>query len=158
MVKCPTSRDAWNTLERMFNAQSRTKSMSIRYQLATLRKGDSSVADYYHRFTNLIDTIAAIDQPIPHHESFSFLFVGLGQEYDSLVTSIKTQLHPVPLEDIYDHLLSHELRLSHNQPSVDLSNASANFVNKGTSNQGGRGGGHSSSNFSSNRGRSNWNN
>jgi hypothetical protein len=35
---------------------------------------------------------------------------------------------------------------------------SANFVNKGTSNQSGRSGGRSSSNFSSNRGRSNWNN
>jgi hypothetical protein len=67
-------------------------------------------------------------------------------------------IQPVPLEDIYGHLLSHELRLSHNQPSVDLSNASANFVNKGTSNQSGRGGGRSSSNFHSNRGRSNWNN
>jgi hypothetical protein len=48
VVKCPTSHDVWNTLERMFNTQSRTKSMSIRYQLATLRKGDSFVADYYH--------------------------------------------------------------------------------------------------------------
>ena len=90
VVKCPTSHNVWNTLERMFNTQSCTKSMSIRYQLATLRKGDSFVADYYHRFTNLIDTIVAIDQPIPHHKSLSFLFVGLGQEYDSLVTSVKT--------------------------------------------------------------------
>jgi hypothetical protein len=117
-----------------------------------------SIADYYHRFTNLIDTLAAIDQPVPHHEQLSFLLVGLGSEFDSLVTSVKTQFQPVPLEDIYGHLLSHELRLSHNQPSVDLSNASANFVNKGTSNQSGRGGGRSSSNFHSNRGRSNWNN
>ena len=80
--------------------------MHIHYQLATLRKGDSSVADYYHRFTNLIDTLAAIDQPIPHHEQLSFLLAGLGSEFDSLVTSVKTQFHPVPLEDIYGHLLS----------------------------------------------------
>uniref|UniRef100_A0A2N9G312 eRF1 domain-containing protein n=1 Tax=Fagus sylvatica TaxID=28930 RepID=A0A2N9G312_FAGSY len=158
VVKCPTSCEVWNTLERMFTAQSRARSMHIHYQLATLRKGDSSVADYYHRFTNLIDTLAAIDQPVPHHEQLSFLLAGLGPDFDSLVTSVKTQFHPVPLEDIYGHLLSHELRLSHNQPSVDLSNASANFVNKGTSNHSGRSGGRSSSNFSSNRGRSNWNN
>uniref|UniRef100_A0A2N9G6K0 Uncharacterized protein n=1 Tax=Fagus sylvatica TaxID=28930 RepID=A0A2N9G6K0_FAGSY len=92
--------------------------------------GDSSVVDYYHRFTNLIDTLAAIGQPIPHHEQLSFLLAGLGPKFDSLFTSVKTQLQPVPLEDIYGHLLSHELRLSHNQPFVDLSNASANFVNK----------------------------
>uniref|UniRef100_A0A2N9F5D3 Uncharacterized protein n=1 Tax=Fagus sylvatica TaxID=28930 RepID=A0A2N9F5D3_FAGSY len=80
----------------MFTAQSRARSMHIHYQLATLRKGDSSVADYYHRFTNLIDTLAAIDQPVPHHEQLSFLLAGLGPEFDSLVTSVKTQFQPDP--------------------------------------------------------------
>uniref|UniRef100_A0A2N9H272 Uncharacterized protein n=1 Tax=Fagus sylvatica TaxID=28930 RepID=A0A2N9H272_FAGSY len=70
VVKCATSHNVWTTLEHMFTAQSRARSMSIHSQLATLCK------------------------------------------------------------DIYGHLLSHELRLSHNQPSVDLSVASANFVNK----------------------------
>uniref|UniRef100_A0A2N9H904 Reverse transcriptase Ty1/copia-type domain-containing protein n=1 Tax=Fagus sylvatica TaxID=28930 RepID=A0A2N9H904_FAGSY len=126
--------------------------MSIHYQLATLRKGDSSITDYYHRFTKLTDTLAAINQPLPHHESLSFLLAGLGSDYDSLVTTIQTQLTPIALEDLYGHLLSHELRLSHNQPSVDLSTATANFVHKNSSNRGGRGGSHST-NFSPNRGR-----
>uniref|UniRef100_A0A2N9FQA8 Retrotransposon Copia-like N-terminal domain-containing protein n=1 Tax=Fagus sylvatica TaxID=28930 RepID=A0A2N9FQA8_FAGSY len=73
MVKCTTSCEVWNTLECMFIAQSRARSMSIHYQLATLRKGDSSIADYYHRFTHLIDTLTAIDQLLPHHEALSFL-------------------------------------------------------------------------------------
>ena len=55
------------------------------------------------------------------------------------------------LEDLYGHMLSHELRLAQNQPTVDLSNVSANFTNKGPSNRGGRGGRHSS-NYPSNRG------
>jgi hypothetical protein len=152
VVKCTTSREVWTTLERMFTAQSRARSMSIHYQLATLRKGDSSITDYYYRFTKLIDTLAAINQPLPHHKSLSFLLAGLGSDYDSLVTTIQTQLNPIALEDLYGHLLSHELRLSHNQPSVDLSTASANFVHKNSSNRGGRGG-HQSTNFSPNRGR-----
>uniref|UniRef100_A0A2N9F0Q1 Uncharacterized protein n=1 Tax=Fagus sylvatica TaxID=28930 RepID=A0A2N9F0Q1_FAGSY len=152
VVKCTTSREVWTTLERMFTAQSRARSMSIHYQLATLRKGDSSITDYYHRFTKLTDTLAAINQPLPHHESLSFLLAGLGSDYDSLVTTIQTQLNPIALEDFYGHLLSHELRLSHNQPSIDLSTASANFVHKNSSNRGGRGG-HQSTNFSTNRGR-----
>ena len=55
------------------------------------------------------------------------------------------------LEDLYGHMLSHELRLAQNQPTVDLSNVSANFSNKGPSNRGGCGGRHSCT-FSSNRG------
>ncbi len=112
VVKCATSRNVCTTLERMFTAQSRARSMSIHYQLATLCKGDSSIADYFHCFTHLIDTFIAIDQPLPYHESLSFLLTGLGSDYDSLVTFVHTQLNPIALEDIYGHLLSHELRLS----------------------------------------------
>ena len=126
--------------------------MSIHYQLTTLCKGDSSIADYFHCFTHLIDTLAAIDQPLSYHESLSFLLTGLRSDYDSLVTFVQTQLNPIALEDIYGHLLSHELRLSHNQPSIDLSVASANFVNKGSSTRGGRGG-RNSNTTSSFRGR-----
>jgi hypothetical protein len=151
VVKCTTSREVWTTLECMFTAQSRARSMSLHYQLATLRKGDTSIADYYHKFTTLIDTLAAVDQPLPHHEALSFLLAGLGSDYDALVTSVSTQLTPIALEDLYGHLLSHELRLSHNQPSVDLSTASANFVHKNSSNRGGRGG--RTNNFSASRGR-----
>lgn len=131
--------------------------MSIHYQLATLCKGDSFVVDYYHQFTHLIDTLAAIDQPLPHHEALSFLLAGLGSDYDSLVTSVQTQLTPIALEDLYGHLLSHELRLSHNQPFVDLSTAIANFVNKNSSNRGGRGG-RNSNNFSTSHSRNNYSN
>ena len=66
------------------------------YQLAILRKGNSSISDYFHCFTHLIDTLAAIDQPLPFHESLSFLLAGLGTDYDSLVTSVQTQINPIP--------------------------------------------------------------
>jgi hypothetical protein len=125
--------------------------MNIHYQLATLKKGDSSIADYFHKFTHLTDTLAAVNQPLPPHEALSFLLAGLGSEYDSLVTSVKTQLHPMSLEDLYGHMLGHELRLAQNQPTVDLSNVSANFTNKGFSTRGGCGG-RFTSNYNSNRG------
>jgi hypothetical protein len=45
VVKCTTSREVWLTLERMFTAHSRARTMNIHYQLSTLKKGDSSIAD-----------------------------------------------------------------------------------------------------------------
>jgi hypothetical protein len=141
----------------MFTAHSRARSMNIHYQLATLKKGDSSIVDYFYKFTYLTDTLATVDQPLPLHEALSFLLVGLESKYDSLVTSVKTQLHPMSLDDLYGHMLSHELRLAQHQPTIDLSNVSANFTNKSSSTCGGRGGRHPST-FSSNRGgRSNFN-
>ncbi len=151
VVKCSTSSKVWNTLERMFTAHSKALSMNIHYQWATLNKGDSSVANYFHKFTQLTDTLATVDQPLLPHEALSFLLAGLGSKYDSLVTYVKTQLHPMSLKDLYGHVLGHELRIAQNQPTVDLSNVSANFTNKGSSNRGGHGGCFTS-NFNSNLG------
>jgi uncharacterized membrane protein YgcG len=145
VVKCTTAREVWITLARMFTSQSRARTMQIHYQLATLRKGDLSIADFFHRFTGLADTLAAIDQPLADYELVSFLVAGLGSEYDSLVTSIQTRVDPLSLEELYGHLLAHELRLVQNQPSVDLSMATAHFANKTSSTRGGRGGRYSNS-------------
>ena len=41
------------------------------------------------------------------------------------------------LDDLYGHLLAHELRLEQNQPAVDLALASANIVAKKGSSRGG---------------------
>jgi hypothetical protein len=139
VVKCSTSHDVWLTLERMFTSHSHARIMQIHYQLATLRKGDSPIADYFHRFTNLADTLAAVDHPLNDIEMISFLLAGLGSDYDSFVTSVNTRVEPLSLEDLYGHLLVHELRLIQNQPSVDLSVATANYAQKGSSNRGGRG-------------------
>ena len=130
----------WLTLERMFTSHSRARIMQIHYQLATLRKGDSPIADYSHRFTNLADTLATVDHPLNDFEMISFLLAGLGSDYDSFVTLVNTRVKPLSIEDLYGHLLAYELRLIQNQPSVDLSVAAANYAYKGFPPHGGRGG------------------
>ena len=122
--------------------------MQIHYQLATLKKGDSSIADYFHKFTGLADTLAAIDHLLNDFKLVSFLLAGLGPDFDSFVTSVKIRADPLSLEDLYGHLLSHELHLAQNQPSVDLSLGTAHFVQKSSSTHGGSGGRSSYSNHS----------
>jgi hypothetical protein len=140
VVKC-TSRDVWLTLERMFTAHSRARTMTIRYQLSTLKKGDSSIADYFHKFTGLVDTLAAINQPLTEEEQISFLLAGLGSEYESFITTVHMRTELLSVETLYGHLLSHELRMAQAQPKVDLSLAGAHFASRGgLSSRGGRSG------------------
>lgn len=47
VVGCTTSRDLWLALERMFTAQSRARIMQMHYQLATTKKGGSSIFDIF---------------------------------------------------------------------------------------------------------------
>lgn len=74
-----------------------------------MEKGNSSIANYFHQFTTLVDTLTAIDQPLSEFEIVSFLLVGLGSDYDSFVTSVTTRVDPLSIEDLYGHLLAHEL-------------------------------------------------
>jgi hypothetical protein len=60
VTRCTTSRSAWTTLETLFTSQSRARTMQVHYQLATLKKGSSSIADYFQRFQSLTDSLATV--------------------------------------------------------------------------------------------------
>jgi hypothetical protein len=139
VVRCTTSRDVWLTLERLFTSHSRARTMQVHYQLATVKKGNSSIADYFKKFTGLMDTLAAVNQPLNEFEAVSFLLAGLGTDYDSFVTSGTTRVEPLLLDEIYGHFLAHEQRIQHQLSSLDVSLASAHFAAKGKPPRCGRG-------------------
>ena len=94
--------------------------MQIHYQLATLKKGNSSIVGYFHQFTTLVDTLAATVHALKDFEITSFLLAGLGFEYDFFVTSVTTRVDPLTIDELNGHLLAHELWLEHQQTIVDL--------------------------------------
>jgi hypothetical protein len=158
VTRCTTSRQAWTMLKMLFKSQSHSRKMNVHFQLSTLKKGSSSVADYYHRFQTLINTLASVGHPLTKVDQQGFLLSSLGSEYDPFITSVLTRADPLSIEQIYGHFLTHEMRLEQNQSSIDLSMAGANFTTCGY-NQHGRGGRHLSSHgFNSSSGRSSSNN
>jgi hypothetical protein len=131
VTRCTTSRSAWTTLKTLFTSQSRARTMQVHYQLATLKKGSSSVADYFQRFQSLTDSLATVGQPVNDFEMVAFLLAGLGPDYDPFVTSVTTRVEPLSVEEIYGHLLSHELRLEHHHSSIDLFVTGAHYAAHG---------------------------
>jgi len=113
VTQCATSRDAWLTLETLFTSQTKARTMQVHYQLATLKKGSSSIADYYHTFQTLCDSLAVVGQPLNGFENVSFLLAGLGSDFDPFVTSITTRAEPLSVDEIYGHLLSHGNNIKH---------------------------------------------
>lgn len=75
--------------------------------------------------------MVAVGQPIIEFQSISFLLAGLGTKYDPFVTSITTGVDSLSIDGIYGHLLTYEMHLEHNQPSLDLSQSSANLSARG---------------------------
>jgi hypothetical protein len=113
--------------------------MQVHFQLATLKKGNSSVTDYFHKMKTLIDTLAAYGQPLNDFETVSFLLAGLGLEFDHLVTSVTTRVDPISRDDIYGLLLAYEMCLEQRMATTDLSNSSTHFTARNLGNSGQRG-------------------
>jgi hypothetical protein len=111
ITRCTTSIEAWATLKNLFFAQSKAHSMQVHFQLNTLKKGNSSISDYYQKFQALIDTLSSISQPLTDVQMQSFLLGVLGSEYDPFIISVTTRIEPLSVEEIFGHLLSHEMRL-----------------------------------------------
>lgn len=133
VVGIKTRREVWLALERMFAAQSHAYVMQLRYQLAILTKGASSISDYFQKAQTIAHELEAIDEPIKDSELASYVLAGLGSNYDPLITSITTHLDPVSLEDLYGHLLTHE-RLEHATTAGDLDVSNVHGSHRSNSN------------------------
>jgi hypothetical protein len=49
VIGLSTSREVWLTLETLFSAQSQSRIMQLKQQVATLKKGDFSISAYYQK-------------------------------------------------------------------------------------------------------------
>jgi len=126
----------WTTLVSMFASQARSRVMQIHYRLATAKKGSSSITEYFQSFKAMCDNLTVAGQQLNDFESTSYLLAGLGSEYDPFVTSITTRLDPLSLDDIYGHLLAHEMRIEHNLSPTEVSPPMANISTRAPMNRG----------------------
>jgi hypothetical protein len=137
-IGCTISHALWESLEKMFASQAHARIMQVHFQLATLKKGNSSITDYFHKLKIVNDTLAACGQPLNDFEVVSFLLAGLGSEFHPLVTSLTTRIDPISDNDIYGLLLGHEMRLEQQKATTDLSNATVHVTARNTSHSGQR--------------------
>lgn len=111
--------------------------MQIRWQLANVRKKeDESIGDYFNKVKCLTDTLVSISKPLLDEEVISYVLVGLDIEYDSLVTSITTRPDELSLNELYAHMVNHEMCLHYNNVAFQALGGSANLAS--IDNKGGR--------------------
>jgi hypothetical protein len=103
----------------MFAYQARSQVMQIHYQLATTKKGSSSISEYFRSIKAMSDNLATARQHLNDIESVSNLLDGLGSEYDPFFISVTTQLDPLSLDELYGHLLAHEMRNEYHLSSIE---------------------------------------
>ena len=129
-----TSKDVWSALHQNFSSISRAKAVQLRTQLATSKKGSLSAKDYFMSIKRMADELALAGQPLKTDETLTYILAGLGQEYDSLVSTITSRPEAVTLEELYSLLLITESRINHHHDSINVV-ASVNMVTRHNSSQ-----------------------
>lgn len=85
--------------------------------------------------------MAAAGRPLPSFEFVPYLLVGLGLDYDALVSFVSTRIGPISIEELLSHLLAHEARLQHHEANLSLfspQETTANFSTCSSNNGRGR--------------------
>jgi len=118
-----TSREVWLALENNFSSLSRAKVIQIRTQLANAKKGAMTANEFFLSVKRMADELALAGQPLPNDDIITYILAGLGQEYDSLASTISSRRDPVSLEELFSLLLICESRINHNnQPLLPSAN------------------------------------
>ena len=105
------SAEVWAALTAMYSSQSRAQVMQIRMQLASAQKGEKRVSEYFARMRSLGDAMMSAGKKMDDDDLTAYILAGLDAEWNPLVTSMTTRADPVPLSELYAHLLNFETRL-----------------------------------------------
>ncbi|KAL5830411.1 hypothetical protein ACOSQ3_019879 [Xanthoceras sorbifolium] len=159
-VECLSALEAWRALESLFSQQSMAKILQLKQQLQSLKKGSSSINDYFLKVKSIGNGLRAVGQAVSDRDLLLNVLNGLGHEYDPVVVLVSQQ-HSITLLEAQYMLLIHEQRIDHLNSAVHVDVfSSANFVsnNSGNNNNSGnrnnnRGGNNGGGRNSGNRGR-----
>lgn len=115
-----------------FRSQSKTKTMNLRFQLQTLKKGNSSIDEFVLQVRNIADALHAAGQTLSDDKVVMHLLGGLGSEFESVVVNLTTR-PPLPsFTEVHSILQTHEMRLFQASASAQLVSTHGNSVNPTT--------------------------
>jgi hypothetical protein len=150
IIDATMSKEVWDSIRTKFSSSTCARTVQLRVELATVKKGDLSAADYFRKVKNLASEMAAADAALRDDEVLAYLLAGLPSDYDPFVTSITTK-DSVSLDDVYAHLITFDARQLRHHADLQLQmESSANYAGRGGQSKGhgggrsrGRGGGRS---------------
>lgn len=129
LIGCEFSYQVWENLESHFPTQTRAKVTQLRTQLRTVKKGESSLTEFFLKIKKIVDNLASIGSLITVQEHIGAIFGGLDDDYEGSITSLLACAEPFSITELKPFLLTQEERfaLKKQKSSVVLQ---ANLVQK----------------------------
>jgi len=96
-----TAAQLWSAIQDLHASQSRARVISTRMALASASKGTSSVAEFFVKMKGLADDMASAGRKLGDEELVSFILIGLGEDFESIVSAIASRVEPISLNELY---------------------------------------------------------
>jgi len=82
--------------------------MQLRLELQSTKKGSLPMIDYIMKVKGVVDSLAAIGEPVSEQDQVMNLLGGLGSDYNAVVTAINIRDDKISVEAIHSMLLAFE--------------------------------------------------
>lgn len=136
VVGLPHARDIWLALERLYAIQSEARYSTLMIKFHALNKGSLSMEDYLQEAKRISDNLAAINRSVSPADLRHQILLGLGPEYEHLVSTLLTTGIAASFEELHGILLQHDTRLrlqtSRTHSAMGGIPPTANYVQKGS--------------------------
>jgi hypothetical protein len=112
--------------------------MNTRIALATTKKNQLSVSNYYAKMVHYADELAASGAPLCDDELVAYLLAGLYEDFNLVFTVMVARVNPINPSELYAQLLSFEQH-TNLQTRTSGGSTPAMIVSHGRGSSGGRG-------------------
>jgi hypothetical protein len=82
--------------------------LNTQIALATAKKNQLSLSDYYAKMSHYADELAASGAPLHDDELVAYLLTGLDEDFNSVFTAVVARVDPMNPSELYAQLLSFE--------------------------------------------------
>ncbi|CAH9133553.1 unnamed protein product [Cuscuta epithymum] len=106
-----TATQAWEKLSLTYASTSRGRIISLKTTLARAARGTRSITEYLVEMYALSEALALAQHPLPEEDLVINILNGLGPEYSELTSAIRVRETAIPITQLQDILLEHEVKL-----------------------------------------------
>ncbi|KAJ9542597.1 hypothetical protein OSB04_029103 [Centaurea solstitialis] len=131
-----TSHEAWSRLTTSYANASRSIIISLKSKLTTNPKGSRNVAEFVHDMRSIANEIALAQSPINDEDLMIHIIKQLGDDFKTIVPTIKVRKNPITYSKLYDKLVDFERLLKETEiPSTDVLTANYTHTSRNGSTQ-----------------------
>jgi hypothetical protein len=140
VTMCTHAADVWSEMSNLYSSQACARTVNTRIALATTRKNQLSVTEYYSKMRYLADDMASIGTALRDDE---FVSAELDEDYNSVYSAVISRVEPITPGELYAQLLGYEQHLQLQNGGISGYTSSANSASRGCGMLHGRSGGAS---------------